>query len=213
MNLIQQINAFFEKTSLPGEAAQFRMAHHIRHKAYPVPKDARIACVLLLLYQKNEEWYLVLIERVSGPHDKHSGQMSFPGGAVEKEDKTLQDTALREAHEEIGADPDKIQVLGQLTDLYIPVSNFLVHPFVAYSEEKLSFQAELSEVKTIVEIPFRHLIDPSTKQKKEIPFKNGMVLKNVPYFNLKGKVVWGATAMILNEFLALIEMENISINS
>ncbi len=191
--------------SLPGQAAQVKMAHAVRSHYRPAPPSARQAAVMILFYPKNNEPYIVLTERVStNQHDKHSGQMSFPGGAYEKEDTDFAMTATRETEEEIGVAQTSITVLGQLTDLYIPVSNFLVHPYVGYLEEAPQFNAQLSEVKHIVEVPFSILLDESTRQVKDLALSPHLTLKRVPYFNVKDKVVWGATAMILSELLEVL---------
>ena len=210
--LIHQLELQLQQP-LPGRSAQYKMAHVIRKKDIPVPNHARKACVLLLLYPKNGETYLALIERMStNKDDRHSGQISFPGGKLEAEDASYQAGALRETHEEVGIAPEKIQVLGALTDLYIPVSNFLVFPFVGYLNENPQFVAQPSEVKTIVETPLALLQDPANLQYTNLRIKEGL-LKDVPYFNVFGHIVWGATAMMLSEFLHLVEAAHLPKNS
>jgi len=143
------------KNPLPGVAAQHKMAHAVR-KSYPQPDhNARKACVLLLIYPKDDQKHIVLIQRMSSDNknDKHSGQVSFPGGKLEKEDKSLLDCAMREAQEEVGINPDEIKAIGELTKLFIPVSNFLVFPFVAYIDKTPHFVPQPSEVKGILEVP------------------------------------------------------------
>jgi len=189
---------------LPGRAAQYKMAHFVRQQYKPAPETATKAAVLALFYEKNKEPHLVLIERVStNKNDRHSGQMSFPGGKQDADDKDISYTALRETEEEIGIPIKDVQIIGRLTNLYIPVSNFLVHPFVAYLEETPVFNAQESEVNQIVEVPFSLLQDKATRQKIDLRISTNMTLKGVPYFNVFGKVVWGATAMMLSELLEL----------
>ncbi|MCP3928571.1 MAG: CoA pyrophosphatase [Bacteroidetes bacterium] len=188
---------------LPGKEAQYKMAHALRYDAtVEPPANAQIACVLICFYLKNEEWHLVLIERVShNQKDKHSGQMGFPGGRYEEVDKTLSVTALREAEEEVGIDSSTVEILGRLTEIYIPVSNFLVHPFVGYTSVAPSFTIQLSEVKNVIEVPFSLLQNPEIRQVTDMQIRKHLKLKNVPYFRVFDKVVWGATAMMLNELL------------
>ena len=115
--------------ALPGRPAQYKMAHAVRVNYPTPPPDARIACVLNLLYPKNDEWYLVLIERMSlYKNDRHSGQISFPGGGLETSDSSLEAGALREAKEEIGVHSEDIEILGSLTDIYIPVTQYVCEP-------------------------------------------------------------------------------------
>ena len=191
---------------LPGYAAQHRMAHAVRRSNPVPPVDARIASVLALFYPKESQWHIVLIERESSnPNDRHGGQISFPGGRYEEADVDLSHTALREAEEEVGVDAQKVTVLGRLTDLYIPVSNFLVNPFVGYMEATPIFNPQLEEVRSILEVPFSLLNDPQTIRSKDMHLAENIVLRNVPFFNVFDKVVWGATAMMLSELLEVAQ--------
>lgn len=204
-DLIQRLAKRLQQP-LPGREVQYKMAHAARQSDVPVPPDARQAAVLALFYPKNGEWHLVFIERdSSNPNDRHGGQISFPGGKYEKGDKTLANTALREAQEEVGVDPEKIELLGALTDLYIPVSNFQANPFVGFTSETPTFVPQVSEVRAILEVPFSLLQQPEVVQTIDLQLAQNLILQRVPYFNLFGKVVWGATAMMLNELLAIME--------
>ena len=193
---------------LPGRAAQSKMAPAIPREFTPAP-DVRIACVLALLYPKNNDWNIVLIERMTTniKDDRHSGQISFPGGQFEAADKLLVRAALRECQEEIGVISKDISVIGQLSDLYIPVSNFLVYPFVGFMDYTPIFVPQPSEVKDILEIPIPKLQDPATLQYTDLTISTGLTLKNIPYYHLNGHVVWGATAMMLSEFLEVVTVE------
>ncbi len=192
------------KEGLPGQAAQYRMARAFRPTAIPAPEHAALAGVLALFFPKDGEWQLALIERVTThAADRHSGQISFPGGKYEAGDGILMNTALREAHEEVGVDPQEVNMIGALTELYIPVSNFLVHPFVGWMDNTPRFQPQWSEVKSVLEVPFRLLEDPNTLQTTDIHLAGNLTLKEVSYFNVYSKVVWGATAMILSELLEI----------
>lgn len=191
---------------LPGQEAQFRMATAFRYNRTPAPPTAVKAGVLALFYPKSDQWHIVLIERASRyPQDRHRGQISFPGGRYEPSDPSLEFTALREAQEEIGIDIDKVEVLGKLTDLYIPVSNFLVHPYVAYTEVYPSFTPQPSEVASILEVPLDHFFTEQNIRRMDMTVQGNLRLKDVPYFDIGGKVLWGATAMMMSELLALVE--------
>jgi 8-oxo-dGTP pyrophosphatase MutT (NUDIX family) len=193
---------------LPGREVQYKMAHASRLPDISVPTNARQAAVLALFYPKAGDWHLVFIERESSnPNDRHGGQISFPGGKYEAGDGTLANTALREAQEEVGVDPEKIEILGALTDLYIPVSNFQANPYVGFTMETPTFVPQVTEVRSILEVPFPLLQQPEIVQTIDLQLAQNLILQRVPYFNLFGKVVWGATAMMLNELLAMMETE------
>lgn len=190
---------------LPGTAAQFQMAHQVRRQEIQPPITARKAGVLVLLYPKQEHWHLVLIRRRSNVgNDRHAGQVSFPGGAFEQTDPSLEYTALREAAEEVGAPVDRALMLGQLSQLYIPVSNFLVFPFVAQLDFTPELQADPSEVEYIIETPLSVLLNSDNQRKKNLRISKQMTLKEVPYYAVGEHVVWGATAMMLSELLTVI---------
>ncbi len=207
---INNLKKGLEKT-LPGQAAQYKMAHVIRKKRLPlvVPDNAKSAAVLVLFYQKDDRPHLVLTKRVSKyPQDKHSGQMSFPGGRYESEDANFGQTALRETEEEIGIPSTKIQLLGALTPLYIPVSNFHVHPYIGFLDESPQFRIQEDEVQIVVETPLDLLQNTETLQWTDIKINPQVILKKVPYFNIFGNIVWGATAMMLSELLAVLNPNN-----
>lgn len=186
--------------SLPGREAQLGMAPALRRHYKVAPDDVTVACVLVLLYPKNEKWHFVLIQRMSHEKDRHSGQISFPGGRLEDDDSSLEAGALREAEEEVGIPREQIQSLGRLTELFIPVSNFLVHPFVGFLEKEPKFIPQESEVAEILEIPLSELSKNENKKKMDMSGGRNVILKNVPYYDFFGNVVWGATAMMLSEF-------------
>ena len=190
---------------LPGTKAQLEMAPHLRKVYDFAPKNATIACVLILLFPKNDEWHFVLIQRAPHEKDRHSGQISFPGGRLEESDASLEYGALREAEEEVGVDKKEIEILGRLTELYIPVSNFLVHPFVGFLEKTPEWTAQPSEVESVLEIPIADLLNKEKRKKVDMKVRNNIILKDTPYFDFDGKVVWGATAMMLNELAWVVE--------
>ncbi len=204
--LINKISNAFQQP-LPGKPAQYKMAAMDRPRNQVIQlKNPKDASVLILLYPKNNEPHLVLIERTSRhKNDRHAGQISLPGGSHDPTDTDFEMTAIREAHEEVGVVTKDIQILGQITDLPVPVSNFLVHPFVGYCNNTPTFTPEEAEVKSILEVPLSHLQNPSTKQIKDLVAPGNFKLTNVPYFEIDRHVLWGATAMILSEFLSMLE--------
>ncbi len=193
---------------LPGRDAQLRMAFAQRAAALlqnPYhPDNARIACVTLMLWQNNQDWHTVLIQRTKNPLDRHSGQVSFPGGKHDKSDKSLEHTALREAEEEIGVPPSQMEILGALTDLYIPVSNFIVHPFVGLLKGEPQFSPQPGEVESILTPSISHFQQAANKEHRELVVGTGAMVKDVPCFLVEGRAVWGATAMIMSEFLEIL---------
>lgn len=194
---------------LPGRAAQMKMASLRRLQElgpYPVPPpDARVACVLNLLHWNDGAWRTVLIQRTENPRDRHGGQVSFPGGRWEEGDGQLANVALREAEEEVGVPAQAVEILGQLTDLYIPVSNFLVHPFVGILHGAPEFWPQPGEVESVLTPTIAVFQSEANRKTTDLTLHQGVILKSVPYFDVDGRIVWGATAMIMNEFLELMD--------
>ncbi len=193
---------------LPGREAQYKMASMRRvQELGPDPRpadDARIACVLNLLHQGEAGWHTVLIQRTTNPRDRHSGQVSFPGGRWEEADGELANVALREAEEEVGAPAQQIEILGRLTELYIPVSNFIVYPFVGILHGPAHFVPQPGEVDMILTPPLSVFHTSENRKLTDVTVGQGTIIQNVPYFEVDGRVVWGATAMIMSEFLELL---------
>lgn len=160
-------------------------------------KTVRKSGVLILLYEKQAEPHIVLIER---PIYKgtHSGQIALPGGKVEESDKDIVHTALREANEEVGVLMDDVEVVGQLSDVYIPVSNFLVSPVIGFVNYAPNFIAQEREVADIIELQLQKLINTQYLATDNIKLSNGLKLQ-VPVFQFNQKTIWGATALMLNE--------------
>jgi 8-oxo-dGTP pyrophosphatase MutT (NUDIX family) len=191
---------------LPGREAQLKMSPlpvDWRRFSLDAPATAKKSAVLLLFYPEASGVFFPLIKRPSYP-GAHSGQVSFPGGKVEPSDPDLVFTALREAEEEIGIDASKVEVLGRLTDLYIPTSNFLVSPVLGFLNETPRFVPEAREVERIIPTAMSMIGHPQIRQRTLVPIGEGRHLET-PYFALDGEVVWGATAMILSELLQLLE--------
>lgn len=193
------------KKPLPGVSSQLKMASMRRLMEggkVVIPPDAKKAGVLVLFYPVNSHPYIVFIKRNEYP-GVHSGQISFPGGGYEPNDKNLVNTALRESEEETGVLRNLVRTMGQLSDLYIPPSNFLVTPVVGYTAVRPEFRPDPSEVQQIIEIPFASFLDPSNITEKEIILSPGSKF-NAPCYYLDGNIIWGATAMILHELIDMI---------
>ena len=192
---------------LPGADAQYKMAHVGRGFRSDPPPTARDASVLLLIYPYLEEAHTVFIQRTGHlESDRHKGQISFPGGKKEDSDNDFSESALRETEEEIGIPRSMVQLVRPMTPLYIPVSNFLVHPFLGIVREKPVFIPQPSEVADILEVPLARFFKPESVKKTDISIHEGLILRDVPYFDLDGRVLWGATAMIISEFLEWWQM-------
>ena len=160
----------------------------------------RLGGVLLLLYCAEEQLHLVLTRRPD--YDGvHGGQVSFPGGRHEPPE-TLADTALRETYEEIGVPGTDVEIMGGLTPLFVVPSNFEVHPFVGryLGEGRPRFVPDVREVAAVLEVPLRLLLDPATRVEESLELRGGLRLR-VPCFRVGEGLVWGATAMMLSEFL------------
>jgi 8-oxo-dGTP pyrophosphatase MutT (NUDIX family) len=191
---------------LPGLSAQERMMGRVVNMPPKVPDNARLSAVLCLLYQHDNHLHVLLMKR---REDKgaHSAQVSFPGGRHEPEDADLLTTALREANEEVGIDPVQITILGALTPLYIPVSNFNVFPYVGYVHERPQFSLSESEVSYLIETPLHDLLHDGRKTTTDVssPAFPGLI-RNVKAYRLDdGTIIWGATAMIISELEALLK--------
>ena len=194
---------------LPGREHQLKMGVPHRYSTIEPPQHARKACVLILLFLKNNAWHVLLTERSSHLNDRHKGQISFPGGQMEAHDMSRVACALREAQEEVGIVPNQVQIIGEMTDLYIPVSNFHVFPILGWMDTPPQYQQQISEVKQIIETPLSILQDVNNQKKVDLNVYDGtLVLKDVPYFDVYGNMVWGATAMMLSELLVLMNDEN-----
>lgn len=196
---------------LPGLNAQMQMAPGFRQawmkmQKMNFPADAKQAAVLCLLYPKAKQLHFVLMKRVTYP-GAHSGQISFPGGQIEKEESPLE-AALRETFEETGKLISKDDVVGQLTKIYIPPSNFAVFPFLAIINDTPKFIPEKGEVDYLIEVPLKDLLNEENNQVKKMNTKG--VEFDAPYFSLNNEVVWGATAIMLNEVKSILINEKIN---
>ena len=175
------------------------------------PEGARDGAALLLIYPAAEATgaadqiaQVALTVRGAGLRN-HTGQVSLPGGRVEP-GETFEAAALREAQEEIGVEPLMVETIGRLTPLHIPVSGFLLHPIVGFSQMRPAFQRAEWEVARIIEAPVALLSDPAAvkRELRTRTVKGQTVDVNVPYYDIDGEKVWGATAMVLAEFCAIL---------
>lgn len=194
-----------ELKNLPGEAAHIEM-FPLRARTSEALKTAegyRLSAVLALLYPAGASHNIILIER-QDYDGKHSGQISFPGGKKEDEDYTSLEAALRETHEEIGIHPDTVTILGRLTDVYIPVSNYLVHPYLGMLESKPEFIPDPREVKAVLTFDVNQILDEKNRVMTTVTVGKGVTLKEIPAFKIQEKIIWGATALMLNELRIIL---------
>ncbi len=192
--------------TLPGLDAQLRFAPVPARGGWDprrLPEDARPAAALLLLYPREDGIAVPLTVRATGL-THHAGQISLPGGATNA-GETLADAALREASEEIGVDPSAVRVLGELTPVHVLVSGFTLHPVVGVADRRPDFSAFPGEVDEILEVSLDLLRDAS-RIRRGTRVREGIAIE-YPYFDLAGHQVWGATAMVLGEFICLLENE------
>jgi len=189
-------------TTLPGVDAHQLMAPGSRPLGEPA-EQTRLAAVLLAIFEKNNRLYTVFIKR-SLYEGAHSGQIAFPGGQEEKKDSSLLDTALRETHEEIGIRVTPPEIVGKLTNLYIPISDFFVTPYVAcLRRAPLKYIPDPTEVGQVLEIPLNELFDQNNKIQQKIKVRETTI--QAPAYQPYGHTIWGATAMILSEFGTVLE--------
>ena len=185
------------KNSLPGKDAQKLMAPSFRIPgiSHFKRKNFKESSVIILLYPVNGDLNTVFILR--SPNGPHRGEISLPGGKAEDIDISAAQTAMRECNEEIGVEKD-IKIIGRLTGLYVPFSNYMIYPFIGYVNYKPSFIPNIDEVEEIIEVRLKDLFAEENRMSKYIRLAFFKI--RAPYYNIRGKHVWGATAMIISEF-------------
>ncbi|HTL80468.1 MAG TPA: CoA pyrophosphatase [Bacteroidia bacterium] len=185
---------------LPGESAQFRMTAREKitlEQHLDKRPDHRKSAVMLHLFMKEGELFTMIIRRPD--YDgTHGGQLALPGGKMDKEDEDLLATAIRETREEVNVRVLPQNIIGKLTPVYIPVSNFLVQPFVAFLDAVPEWKKDEAEVAEIIEVPMSLLLDERVKTRKRISIGAHMFVET-PCYDLNGNLLWGATAMIFSE--------------
>ncbi len=191
------------KKSLPGKIAHLKMIPKDRTLVVPDKNISKYidSAVLILLFNNANILYFCLIKR-SLNLKYHPGQISFPGGKIEKGESDYTITALREADEEIGLDPNKIEIIGNISSVYIPVSNFMIYPVLAYSEEIPNLKVNESEVDEIIYLPIYEFFNP-VNITEEIVNSGSSTIKT-PCYKINDYIIWGATAMLINEFCEII---------
>lgn len=193
---------------LPAEASHFKMVPPFRRellkKQEEAIKDAKHAGVLALFYPDEDmetKFVLILRKTYKGVH---SAQVAFPGGKLEAQDTSLQDTALREAFEEVGVPINTVQIVRSISQVYIPPSNFYVQPFIGFTQAKPKFIKQEDEVEELIEIHLKHFLDKESLITKKVKTSYSIEVE-VPAFKLNDYAVWGATAMMLSEIKDLLK--------
>jgi 8-oxo-dGTP pyrophosphatase MutT (NUDIX family) len=195
---------------LPGEDAHSIMSPANRPAVQNLSERGiipRESAVMILIYprhtEKGSSWYMVLIKR-NEYEGAHSAQVSFPGGRKDEKDSTPLQTAIRETYEELGIQVPEDNVLGALSRIYIPPSNFIVSPFIAYQLTVPEFIPDRREVNYIIEFPLFNILDEELVKNTQVKISTGFHMK-VPYFDIGNEIVWGATAIILSELKELLK--------
>ena len=200
-------NIKFKTKSLGGLDTQFLLAPKLRLK-YSQAKIASLspynAAVLALFYPNNKGDICFLLTKRASYKGMHSAQISFPGGKLEEKDNSKLETALRETFEEVGVEKNSVYLVREMTDVFIPPSNFLVTPFIGYCLTKPKFKINF-EVESLIEVSVSELLDENSITTIDMETS---YMKNtpIPCFSFKGEVVWGATAMILSEIKELLKL-------
>ena len=166
-------------------------------------KNPKFAAVNILLYLKNNEWYFPLMVRTTNERDRHSGQISLPGGKKEDSDENFEQTAQRETSEEMGIDIHYNRIIREMSPIYIPPSNFYVKAFISYTKKNPEFTLQKSEAVELIEFPVSTLLSLSDQPEMLVlPTSNGV---EVPVINFNNYIIWGATSMILSELSHLLK--------
>jgi 8-oxo-dGTP pyrophosphatase MutT (NUDIX family) len=202
MKLLEVLKAELIKT-LPGRKVQLKMAP-IGRKFIQNPSTKKNASVSIIIIDcpeiKKKEIIFIKRPEYDGPH---SGQVSFPGGKQEASDQTLLNTAIRECYEEVGLKLKAEYLAGKLTPLFIPISEYMVYPYIFVYAENPSFKTDLEEVNYLIRYPVKELLCEELRQKTMLDILGQKF--QVPYYSIQNELVWGATAMILSEFIEILK--------
>ena len=195
------------KAELPGVQAHSKMLPPGRRLKIVDDELSMVkqSSILLLLFPEGDHLYTCLTKRPRTMR-YHPGQISFPGGKVEKEDLSAEMTALREAREEVGLDHAGIEILGKLSDLYVEVSKFSIQPFLAWADQKPDFVVDYGEVEELILFPVSDFVLNEVISETEMETVSGPL--QIKYYPFNGEIVWGATAMILSELIEILKKQN-----
>jgi 8-oxo-dGTP pyrophosphatase MutT (NUDIX family) len=200
-----------KQAPLPKEKAHLKMIppnrkmDFLRNKIGDAPREAAVLCLFYPNTLQETEFVLILRKTYQGVH---SAQIGFPGGKIEKEDAGFEQAALRETEEEIGVYKRDITIFKTMTKVYIPPSNFMVYPFLAYLDHEPVFKKDDYEVEKIIRMPLKALLKTENITKKQVQTSYGITIE-VPMFILQDIEVWGATAMMLSEIKMLFNHKTI----
>ena len=193
---------------LPGLNSHLKMAPEHRAEELKNKLDliqnARKSAVMILFFQEDNVLKMIVIRR-SVYVGIHSGQIAFPGGRYEEEDGDVRVTALREIEEEIGISEDKIEIIGRLSDIYVPPSNFLISVFAGFLAKKPQYKIDEREVDEVIEIPFSDFFKPDVVKQKDFYVNSIKAVSNAPYFDVTNAEIWGASAMVISELLDMLK--------
>jgi 8-oxo-dGTP pyrophosphatase MutT (NUDIX family) len=205
-NFTENLKDRLQNYPLPGQDAQYIMAgENIRHKKIDLNalSNYKKSAVCLLFYEHNQDVYFALMKR-PGTHQYHASQIALPGGSCDG-DETYEQTAIRELFEEIGVPISAENIIGKLTPLYIPVSNFYIQPIVACINSKPLFTPHTAEVEELIECRLKNILDEGIVSETMVNLTTSGLKIKAPYFNVHGNVLWGATAMLLSEVKQLLK--------
>ncbi len=190
------------KNPLPGKEFHKKMMPLRSPVSIPVDQKSTQAAVAIIIMMSNGIPELILIRR-SEYQGYHSGQVSFPGGKADPADRNLLETSIRETSEETGVTLNTEECIGKLTPLFIQLSGFHVRPYVFYIDKEITFHIDRQEVNYMIQVPVKRLLEDDLIRIKLFKFPD--VEFNAPYMDIKGEVVWGATSMILKEFIEILK--------
>ena len=177
---------------------RLREALSRRQKQPIIDAELVPSAVLVPIYYKQGQYYILFTQRTERVKE-HKGQISFPGGACQEGDRTLLDTALRESFEEVGLAPDKVKILGELDDALTATSHYIISPFVGVIPWPYEFKVDGWETDEIIEVPISVLLDKDSCR-KGIEIVGGQKVTSY-FYHYRGRIIWGATARILHQFL------------